>query len=131
MKRKTFHKNVWIIFWSTRLEEKKKMFCTKCGTAVDGVALFCNFCGCKIYNSYNEHPPGTDDEKEIISYYFKKGYKYTTIVLFLRVHHNINISIRTLKLRLQTYGLQKKNLQYDRIQLKTNNLERNRRFSGS
>ena len=25
--------------------EEKKMFCTKCGTAVDGVVLFCSFCG--------------------------------------------------------------------------------------
>ena len=47
-------------------------------------------------------------KKEIISYYFKKGYKYTTIVSFLRLHHNIEISIRTLKRRLQTYGLQRK-----------------------
>ena len=73
-----------------------------------GVALFCNFCGCKVCNNYNEHPPSTDDEKEMISYYFKKGYKYTAIVLFLRLHHNIEISIRTLKRRLQTYGLQRK-----------------------
>ena len=84
------------------------MFYTKCETAVDEVALFCNFCGCKIYSNYNEHPPSTDDEKEIISYYFKKGNKYTTIVLFLRLHHNIEISICTLKRRLQTYGLQRK-----------------------
>ena len=37
-----------------------------------------------------------------------KGYKYATIVSFLRLHHNIEISIRTLKYRLQTYGLQRK-----------------------
>ena len=72
--------------------EEKKMFCTKCGTAVYGVVLFCNFCGCKIHSNYNEHPPSTDDEKEIISYYFLKGYKPATIVLFLRLHHNIEIS---------------------------------------
>ena len=84
------------------------MFCTKCGTAVDGLILFCSFCGCRIYSNYNEHPPSTGDEKEIISYHFMKGYKYATIVLFLRLHHNIEISIRTLKRRLQTYGLQRK-----------------------
>ena len=88
--------------------EEKKMFCTKCGTAVDGVVLFCSFCGCKIYSNYNEHPPSTSDEKKIISYYFMKGYKYATIVLFLRLHHNIEISISTLKRRLQTYGLPRK-----------------------
>ena len=53
----------------------KKMFCKKCGTAVDGVVLFCSFYGCKIYSNYNEHPPSTGDEKEIISYCFMKGYK--------------------------------------------------------
>ena len=88
--------------------EEKKMFCTKCGTEIDGVVLCCSFCGCKIYSNYNEHPPSTDDEKEIISYYFMKGYKYATIVLFLRLHHNTEFSIRTLKRRLQTYGLQRK-----------------------
>ena len=35
------------------------------------------------------------------AYYFKKGYKW-------RLHHNTEISIRTLKRRLQTYGLQRK-----------------------
>ena len=54
--------------------EEKKMFCIKCETAVDGVVLFCSFCGRKIYTNYNEHRPSTDDEKEIISYYFMKGY---------------------------------------------------------
>ena len=76
------------------------MFCTKCGTVVDWVVLFCSFCGCKICSNYNEHPPSTDDEKEVISYYFKRGYKYATIVLSLRLHHNIEISVRTLKRRL-------------------------------
>ena len=60
--------------------EEKKMLCTKCGTAVDAVALFCSFCickWCKIYNSYNEHPRSTDDEKQMISYCFKNGYTST------------------------------------------------------
>ena len=47
--------------------EEKKMFCTKRGTAVDGVVLNCSFCGCKIYSNYNEHPPNADDEKGITS----------------------------------------------------------------
>ena len=45
------------------------------------------------------------DERETISYYFKKGYKQQ---LFLRLHYTIEISIRTLKRRLQTYGLHRK-----------------------
>ena len=73
----------------------------------DGVVLFCSFYECKIYSN-KEHSPSKNDEKEIISYYFLKGYKYTTIVLFLRLHHNIEISIGTVKHQLQTYGLQRK-----------------------
>ena len=72
--------------------QEKKMFCTKCGTAFDEVVLFCSFCGCKIYSNFKKHPPSTADEKEIISYYFMKGYKYATIALFLRLHYNIEIS---------------------------------------
>ena len=41
----------------------------------------------------------------MISYYSKKGYKYKTIALLLC--HNTEISIRTLKRRLQSFGLQR------------------------
>ena len=30
--------------------EEKKMFCTKCETAVDGVVLFCSFCGVLLFD---------------------------------------------------------------------------------
>ena len=73
------------------------MYYTKCGTGVDEVTLFCNFCECKICNNYNEHRPNTNDEKEIISSYLKKGYRYITVVLFLMLHHNIEFSLCTLK----------------------------------
>ena len=42
---------------------EEKMFCTKCGTAVDGLVLLCSFGECEIYGNCNEHPPSTDDEK--------------------------------------------------------------------
>ena len=44
--------------------EEKKIFCTWCGTALDVVVLFCSFCGCEIYNNYNEHPQSTDVKKK-------------------------------------------------------------------
>ena len=83
------------------------MFCTNCGTEVNEVGLFCSFCGSKIVINYREQPPGTNDEKELISYYFRKGYKYKTITLFLKLRHNIEISIHTLKRRMQSFGLQR------------------------
>ena len=47
-----------------------------------------------------------------------KGCKYTTIVLFLRLHRNTEICIRTLKRWLQTYGLQRKNCNITKDNLK-------------
>ena len=83
------------------------MFCTNCGNEVNEEDLFCSSCGSKIVINCREQPPGTNDEKELISYYFRKGYKYKTIALFLKLRHNIEISIRTLKRRLQNFGLQR------------------------
>ena len=38
----------------------------------------------------------TGDEKEIITYYFSRGYEYDAIVHFLAKFHDITMSIRTL-----------------------------------
>ena len=83
------------------------MFRTNCGNEVNEEDLFCSSCGSKIVINYREQPPGTNDKKELISYYYRKGYKYKTIALFLKLRHNIEISIRTLKRRLQNFGLQR------------------------
>ena len=37
----------------------------------------------------------TGDEKEIITYYFSRGYEYDAVVLFLAKFHDITMSIRT------------------------------------
>ena len=78
------------------------MFCTNRGTEVNEEGLFCSSCGSKIVINYSEQPPGTNDEN-----YFRKGYKYKTITFVLKLRHNIEISIRTLKRRLQSFGLQR------------------------
>ena len=83
------------------------MFCTNCGIEVNEEGLFSSSCGSKIVINYKQQPPGTNDEKELISYYFRKGYKYKTIVLFLKLWHNTEMSIRTLKRRLQSFSLQR------------------------
>ena len=53
------------------------------------------------------------DEEEVIRYYFKCGYEYSAIVQFLEKFHNIKISIRTLKNRLQQYELRRRMPTYD------------------
>ena len=80
------------------------MFCTNCGNEVNEESIFCSSCGSKIVINYREQPPSTNDEKELISYYFRKGYKYKTIALFLKPRRIIEISIRTLKRRWQSFG---------------------------
>ena len=48
--------------------------------------------------------------EKIITKYFKKGYRYKEILEFLEEHHSIKISLRTLKNKLKSYGLRKRNL---------------------
>ena len=84
------------------------MFCTNCGNEVNEKDVFCSSSGSKIVINYREQPPSTNDDfKELISYYFREGYKYKTITLFLKLCTNIEISILTLKRRLQNFGLQR------------------------
>lgn len=46
--------------------------------------------------------------EELIREYFRKGYSYGEIVNFLQSCHGIKISLRTLKSRLQAYGLKRR-----------------------
>jgi hypothetical protein len=48
------------------------------------------------------------DEKDIITYYFKRGYEYNAIIHFLAKFHQISMSIRTLKNRLREYKLRRR-----------------------
>lgn len=61
----------------------------------------------------NEFPPSGATEKDIITYYFTRGYEYHAIVHFLSKFHQINISIRTLKNRLRQYNLRRRLPTYD------------------
>lgn len=45
------------------------------------------------------------DEHDAVEMYFYMGLKYTTIIEFLRKFHGMNMSLRTLKRRLQQFGL--------------------------
>ena len=48
------------------------------------------------------------DEKELITFYFNRGFSYNEIIQFLAKEHNISISYKTLCRRLKTYGLHRR-----------------------
>ena len=56
-----------------------------------------------------------DVEREVIEHYFHLGYKYDLITQLLKNRHGIEISIRTLKRRLNSYQLfrRKENENFD------------------
>ena len=62
------------------------------------MSRFCQNCGGKLPRTYLEY---------IISVYFKNGFPYETILTFLKEHHNIVFSLRTLKSRLKKYELRR------------------------
>ena len=43
----------------------------------------------------------------ILSVYFKNGFPYETILKFLKEHHDVVFSLRTLKARLKEYELRR------------------------
>ena len=52
-------------------------------------------------------------ESVVIEKYFHLGYDYKTITDLLQVYHGITMSVRTLKRRLQSYNLVKKEINVD------------------
>ena len=44
-------------------------------------------------------------EKELITFYFRRGFSYRGIIQLVHKQHNLNISHRTLCQRLKSYGL--------------------------
>ena len=49
-----------------------------------------------------------DTEQSLIEYYFSRGFQYKSIVDFLKKRHGIVISERTLRNRLNEYGLRRR-----------------------
>ena len=46
----------------------------------------------------------SEDERNLIEYYFSRGFQYNSIVDFLSKRHGISMSERTLRSRLNSYG---------------------------
>ena len=55
----------------------------------------------------------SEDEREIIEYYFARGFQYNTIIDFLSKRHGISMSERTLRSRLNVYGLRRRSPDYN------------------
>lgn len=106
------------------------MFCPFCGQYVENTYIYCPFCGREIpevENSENaaEIPVNGEQENEVrqvlenqsedelITYYFRQGFVYQKILLFLSTYHGIEISLRTLSTRLRSLGLRRRNVEFD------------------
>ena len=78
------------------------LFCHTCGSQVELYHRFCVQCGCQL-----------NSEEMFIRHYFFKGYDYQTITAFLAKYHEVHLSLRTLKRRISSYGLKRKNANSD------------------
>ena len=89
----------------------KVMFCTKCGSQIGNEYHFCSTCGHKTRSELTDSVPlqfqDSICEKDIIRNYFQARYHYKVIVMFLRLHHTISISKRTLERKL-SYGFRRR-----------------------
>lgn len=100
------------------------MFCPFCGETVQVTFKYCPFCGRELPELRNDQEVlhGNVDEEliaegetcdELITRYFKQGFAYQKILLFLSKYHGIEISLRTLHTKLRIIGLRRKNNNYD------------------
>ena len=75
-----------------------KMQCINCQVNVS--TIYCTNCGAKV--------AATSFELEVTKY-FRKGFTYTEIINLLERQHDVKISMRTLKKKLKSFGLKRKN----------------------
>ena len=73
------------------------MKCLHCSEDLEETFSFCSRCGAAV-----------DMEEILIRYYFQRGFVYSSILLFLKKYHNVEMSMRTLHNRLQSYGLRRR-----------------------
>lgn len=84
--------------------------CSHCGSVLKFSYNYCPQCGAEERGN-NQHQ--NYDEREVISAYFRKGHEYSRIVELLEKEHNVTMSVRTLKNRLNQYNLKCRNVVYD------------------
>ena len=57
-------------------------------------------------------------EENLITFYFQSGFQYKEICMILWKCHDCDISLRTLKRRIKSYGLKRRGAEYDIDRLK-------------
>lgn len=57
------------------------------------------------------------DEEAVIKYYFNRGFEYQEIILFLAKNHDYSISYSSLLRKLKQYGLSRRNLNGQNVQV--------------
>lgn len=70
--------------------------CSNCGSLIKFSYKYCAQCGTAERQDDRDHY----DEREVITAYFRKGHEYSRTVELLEREHNVSMSIRTLKNRL-------------------------------
>ena len=60
-----------------------------------------------------EYDAEQDSEESFIRYYFFRGFEYKEIILLLLKNHGIEMSLRTLKRRIKSYGLRRQQPEYN------------------
>ncbi|CAB4023316.1 Hypothetical predicted protein [Paramuricea clavata] len=73
--------------------------CIQCGEALEDFFNFCPEYGRSVTQE------GEMTEREIIEMYFYCGFTYSCILQLMSKYHNINMSLSTLKRRLQSFNL--------------------------
>ena len=93
------------------------MFCTNCGIEVNEEGFFCSSYGSKIVINYKQQPPGANDEKELISYYFiqNNSFVFETAAQHGDAHPHIETAIAKLRFTDDS-------IQYNRGKLGANNI---------
>ena len=97
------------------------MFCPFCGEILEDLFHFCPFCGSELPNTATQSAEdvepvflGNDiSREELITRYFRQGFVYEKILLFLSTYHGIHMSLRTLKTKLNSLGLHKRSNEVD------------------
>ena len=95
-------------FRIVRLMRQSTMFCHKCGRQFLNFEIFCRWCGTLKRQEQESVLCSLADQRCTIRHYFKRGFRYETIVHFLAKYHGISMNIRTFKRRVSEYGLQRR-----------------------
>ena len=65
------------------------MHCAQCGINIPIEEHYCFACGARKLGNYD-----LGDNNDFVEYYFKRGFRYESILVRLEIQHKIKISLR-------------------------------------